>query len=37
MEAGLCVVQSGGEYAKIDGLQVRLKKSESEIYEKIQD
>ncbi|MDJ0715729.1 MAG: pentapeptide repeat-containing protein [Prochloraceae cyanobacterium] len=37
MEAGLCVVQSGGEYAKIDGLQVRLKKSESEIYEKIQE
>ena len=36
MEAGLCVVQSGGEYTRVKAIEQRLKKSEPDIAQKIQ-
>ncbi len=35
IEAGLCVVQSGGEYARINTIEQRLKNSEPDIAQKI--
>ncbi|MEL6439579.1 MAG: pentapeptide repeat-containing protein [Cyanobacteria bacterium J06621_8] len=37
MEAGLCVVQSGGECARVKMIRERLKKSEPEISAKIEE
>jgi len=37
VEAGLCVVQSGGEYAKVSAIEARLKESARDIADKIKE